>query len=66
MEDGRGGKAYVIANPGNSAISYTLDGTYTLICNGTTAGVTSLGTMSGTISVPAGCAYILVTSNLLP
>jgi pullulanase len=66
MEDAKGGKAYVIANPGNNAIKYTLDGTYTLICNGTTAGVTSLGTCSGEITIPAGSAYILVTSNLLP
>ena len=66
MEDNKGGKAYVIVNPSNNAIKYTLDGTYSLICNGTTAGVTSLGTCSGEITIPAGCAYILVTSNLLP
>ena len=67
MEDGKGGKAYVIVNPGNNPIQYKLDGTYSLICNGTTAGVTAIGNpLSGTISVPAGSAYILVTSNLLP
>ena len=66
LGDGNGGKAVVIVNPTASPINYGLDGTYTLICNGTTAGVTSLGTCSGTISVPACSAYILVTSNLLP
>jgi pullulanase len=67
MEDGKDGKAYVIVNPGNNPIQYKLDGTYSLICNGTTAGVTAIGNpLSGTISVPAGSAYILVTSNLLP
>ena len=66
MTDGKGGKAVVVVNPGTNAINYSLDGNYTLICNGTTAGVTSLGNYSGTISVPACSAYILVTSNLLP
>ena len=66
MSDGKGGKAVVIVNPTSAPISYTLDDTFTLICNGTTAGVTSLGTCSGSISVPACSAYILVTSNLLP
>ena len=67
IEDGKGGKAYVIVNPEASrSITYGLDGTYELICNGTSAGVTSLGTVSGNITIPARSAYILVTSNLLP
>ena len=66
LEDGKGGHAYVIVNPGTSPINYTVDGSYTLICNGTTAGVTSLGTCSGNVSIPARSVYIMVSSNLLP
>ena len=47
-------------------MSYTLDGTYQLICDGTQAGTTSIRTCSGTITIPARSAYILVSSNLLP
>jgi pullulanase len=66
MSKTNGEKAIVIVNPGTSSISYGLDGTYELICNGSTAGTTSLGTYSGNITIPAGCAYILATSNALP
>ena len=67
IEDGNGGKAYVIVNPDASrSISYTLDGSYQLICDGEHAGTSSIRTCSGTISVPARSAYILVSSNLLP
>ena len=66
ISDGNGGKAVVIVNPTNNSINFTLDGTYELICNGITAGVTSLDTKSGNITIPACSAYILVTSNLLP
>ena len=66
MTDGKGGTAYVVVNPGTSPINYKVDGSYVLICNGTQAGVTSLGNISGNFSVPARSAYILVTSNLLP
>ena len=67
IEDGKGGKAYVIVNPEASrSINYTLDGSYELICDGKTAGTTSLGTCSGSISIPARSAYILVKSSLLP
>ena len=67
IEDGKGGKAYVIVNPEQSkSISYTLDGSYALICDGVNAGTTSIRTCSGSITIPPCTAYILVTSNLLP
>ena len=68
MSDGKGGNALVIVNPGSSPISnFSLDGiTYELICDGTRAGITSLKTCTGSVNVPAGSAYILVTKNLLP
>ena len=68
IEDGKGGHALVIVNPEQSkSISYGLgDITYQLICDGAKSGTESLGSMSGTITVPPCSAYILVTSNLLP
>ena len=67
IEDGKGGCAIVIVNPDQTrSINYGLDGTYALICDGINAGTTSIRTCSGTISVPACSAYILVSSNLLP
>ena len=67
IEDGKGGYALVIVNPdATKSISYGLDRTYQLICDGAQAGVTSIKPMSGNINVPPLSAYILVTSNLLP
>ncbi|MBQ7326196.1 MAG: type I pullulanase [Clostridia bacterium] len=67
IEDGRGGHALVIVNPDQyKSISYGLDRSYELICNGVTAGTTSIETKSGTVSVPPLSAYILVTNNLIP
>ena len=65
IDDGYGGKAVVVINPQSSAINYTLDGTYHLVCDGTKAGITSLGTRSGNISIPAYSAYILVNDKIL-
>ncbi len=66
IEDGNGGYALVIVNPDQYAsISYGLDRSYELICDGVTAGTESLGTHSGSVTVPPLSAYILVTSNLL-
>ncbi len=66
INDFNGGKAIVLVNPSNANLSYTLDDNYVMICNGTVAGTTSLGSRSGNITVPGCTAIILVTPNLLP
>ncbi len=66
INDFNGGKAVVVVNPSTSNLSFTLDGDYVMLCNGSTAGLNSLGTYSGNITVPAGSAVIFVTENLLP
>ena len=65
ITDSNGGKAIVIVNPQSTSINFTLDGTYNLICDGVTAGTTSLGTKSGNINIPAYSAYILVNDQVL-
>ena len=65
IEDGKGGKAVVVVNPHNYNITFGLDGTYHMICDGTTAGTTSLGTKSGTISINKYSAYIFVNDQIL-
>ena len=65
IDDGNGGKAVVVVNPQANSINFTLDGTYHLICDGKTAGTSSLGTRSGSISVPAYTAYIFVNDKVL-
>ena len=65
IEDGKGGKAYVIVNPDQyKSMDYGLDGSYELICNGVTAGITSLDTCSK-VTVPPCSAYILVSKSVL-
>ena len=66
INDFNGGKAVVVVNPSNANLSYTLDGEYEMICNGSLAGLDSLGTCSGKVSVPGCTAVIYVTANLLP
>ncbi len=69
IESADGGKAVVIINPENRNIDFDLgivsNESFYLVCNGTQAGITSLGTCSGKISVPACSAYILVNGQVL-
>jgi urocanate hydratase len=60
FNDGRGGKAVAVFNPGASAMKFTLDGTYHVVCNGSEAAASSLGVVSGEISIPgySGCIYV--------
>lgn len=59
------GKLCVLVNSGTSAYSIDLDGSgWTVVANGTNAGLTSLGTVSGSsYSVPARSACVLVQSS---
>ena len=66
INDANGGQAVVVVNPQANNISFTLpEGSYHLVCNGTTAGTSSLSTHSGSISIPAYSAYILVNDQVL-
>ena len=64
-KSGEWGKVCVLVNSGTQAWSITLDGSgWTVVANGKTAGLTSLGTVSGnTYSVPAKSACVLVESS---
>ncbi len=57
------GKVAVCLNSGNSAESISLSGNWTVVANATKAGVSSLGTASGTYSVPGKSAAILVETS---
>lgn len=64
-KSGEWGKVCVLVNSGKQAWSITLNGSgWTVVANGKTAGLTSLGTVSGnTYSVPAKSACVLVESS---
>ncbi|MBQ3461987.1 MAG: type I pullulanase, partial [Clostridia bacterium] len=57
------GKVAVLMNSGSSASSVTLSGNWTVVANADNAGLTSLGTASGSYSVPANSAAILVETS---
>lgn len=62
---GEWGKVCVLVNSGTQAYSINLDGSgWTVVANGTKAGLESLGTVSGSsYSVPARSACVLVQSS---
>ncbi len=62
---GEWGKLCVLVNSGSQAWSISLDGSgWTVVADGTNAGLTSLGTVSGsTYSVPAKSACVLVETS---
>ena len=65
IEDSNGGKAIVVINPHAYNIKFNLNGTFNMICDGTNAGTTSLGTRSGEISVPSYSGMIFVNDQIL-
>lgn len=62
-KSGEWGKVAVLLNSGSSAASANLSGSWTVVANDKKAGVTSLGSASGSYSVPANSAAILVESS---
>ncbi len=60
FEDGQGNKALVLVNPTAKAASYTLDGEWKLVANGTHAGSEVIKTESGKVSVDACSVLIYV------
>lgn len=57
------GKVAVCLNSGSSAASVNLSGNWTVVANKDSAGVKSLGTASGSYSVPARSGAILVETS---
>lgn len=59
------GKVCVLVNSGSQAYSISLDGSgWTIVANGTKAGLSSLGTVSGSsYSIPAKSSAVLVQSS---
>ena len=60
IANGEWGKVAVLMNAGSSATSYTLSGTWDIVADADNAGVKSLGTATGSYSVPAHSGAILV------
>ena len=61
-KSGEWNKVIVALNNSASAKSITCSGSWTVVANGTKAGTTSLGTASGSYSVPAWSSVVLVDS----
>lgn len=61
-KSGEWNKLIVALNNTGSAKSISLSGSWTVLANGTTAGTTSLGSASGSYSVPAYSGVVLVDS----
>ncbi len=55
-----GSKAMVILNPTDAAVSYTLEGEWNLVANGTQAGAETISTESGEVSVDAMSILVFV------
>ena len=60
---GQWNKLIIALNNTGSAKSISLSGSWTVVANGTKAGTTSLGTASGSYSVPAWSGIVLVDSS---
>ncbi len=65
LEDGNGGKALIVLNPHNTALPYTLDGTWNLIADGTQAGNSVIEQQSGSINVGGISALVYVNDALI-
>lgn len=61
-KSGEWNKVVVALNNTSGAKTISVSGSWVVVCNGQKAGVTSLGTCSGSYSVPAYSAVILVDS----
>jgi hypothetical protein len=47
-------------NPTAEEMTYELDGSWNIVCNGTEASAESLGTAEGEVKIPAYSAVVLV------
>lgn len=58
--DANGKEALVLINPTAADDSYTLEGSWNLVCDGFQAGSETLQTLTGEVTVPTGVALVLV------
>ena len=65
LKDGKGGEAIAVFNPKAYNVNYTLNGTWYTVCNGSQAGITNLGTVSGEITIPGTSGVIYVNQQVL-
>ena len=65
MQDGNGGEAIVVINPGNNNIPYGLNGEWNLVANGQTAGSAAIARQSGTITVEGLSIQVYVNDALM-
>ena len=65
MQDGNGGEAIVIINPGRSNIPYSLTGEWNLVANAEQAGAAVIDRVSGTISVEGLSMQVYVNDALM-
>ena len=59
-DDGNGGQALVLINPTEAADSYTLDGSWNMVCDGVQAGSEVLETATGEVSIDARTVLVFV------
>ena len=61
MESNTGDKALALINPTAEAMTYSLDSTWNMVCDGSKAGSEVIEVVSGEISVPSYSALVLVS-----
>ena len=61
VESNTGDKALVLINPTAEAMTYSLDSTWNMVCDGSKAGSEVIEVVSGEISVPSYSALVLVS-----
>jgi pullulanase len=61
MESNTGDKALVLINPTAEAMTYSLDSTWNMVCDGSKAGSEVIEVVNGEISVPSYSALVLVS-----
>ena len=66
LEDGKGGIMIVLLNPHKAALPVTLEGEWSVIADGHTAGTEILTTVSGSVTVEAISLTVLVNGSLVP
>ncbi len=60
FDDHMGGRAVVVINPNDTAVTATLDGEYKLVVTGTQAGADVISTASGEVSVDAMSVHVYI------
>ncbi|MBO7196566.1 MAG: type I pullulanase [Clostridia bacterium] len=65
IENRIGGKALVIINPTAETMTYDLDCSWNMICNGTEAGAEVIEVVNGKIEIPYYSAVVLVNNQAL-